>query len=223
MGDPTGAADRGALRHEFDRRLMFQFRGSVIDPGAGLLPYRELDDTLDVTDTGGMRANARTAKNGRHRLVGLLRLSVFGWLAGYKDLNDADRLCHDPAMRWMVGDRAITGSAASASQMGRFETKWLSRPENLVALTDLPGRWIDKVYPRRPPRIIVLDTDSSEGLTYDERKAARTTATSAALVITRCSCSISLAMWSDARRERAQCRWLARGARAGGRLLSGQL
>jgi hypothetical protein len=29
--------------------------------------------------------------------------------------------------------------AASASQMGRFETKWLSRPENLAALANLPG------------------------------------------------------------------------------------
>jgi hypothetical protein len=46
-----------------------------------------------------------------------------------------------PAMRWVVGDRAITGSAASASQMGRFETAWLTRPENLDALADLPGRW----------------------------------------------------------------------------------
>jgi hypothetical protein len=58
---------------------------------------------------------------------------VFGRLAGYEDVNDAERLCRDPAMRWVVGDRAITGSAASASQMGRFETKWLSRPENLPA------------------------------------------------------------------------------------------
>jgi hypothetical protein len=29
---------------------------------------------------------------------------------------------------------------------GRFETKWLSRPGNLAALADLPGRWIDKVH-----------------------------------------------------------------------------
>ena len=27
-------------------------------------------------------------------------------------MNDAERLCRDPAMRWVVGDRAITGSAA---------------------------------------------------------------------------------------------------------------
>lgn len=83
---------------------------------------------------------ARTGKNGRHRLVGAARQSVFGRLAGYEDVNDADRLSRDPAMRWVVGDRAITGSAASASQMGRFETKWLTRPENLTALADLPGQ-----------------------------------------------------------------------------------
>jgi Transposase DDE domain group 1 len=77
-------------------------------------------------------------------------------------VNDADRLCRDPAMRWVVGDPAITGSAASTSQMGRLEMEWLTRPENLIALADLPGRWIDKVHTRRPPRIIVLGMDSSE-------------------------------------------------------------
>jgi hypothetical protein len=39
-------------------------------------------------------------------LVGLLRQSVFGRLAGYEDVNDADRLCRDPAMRWVVGGQA---------------------------------------------------------------------------------------------------------------------
>jgi hypothetical protein len=142
--------DKGTLRLDFDRRLMLQFRGSVITSDAGLLPYRELDDALSLTDTGADTiADARTGKNGRDWLAGLLRQSVFGRLAGYEDVNDADRLSRDPAMRWVVGDRAITGCAASASQMGRFETKWLSRPENLAALADLLGQWIDKVHQRR--------------------------------------------------------------------------
>jgi hypothetical protein len=94
-------------------------------------------------------------------LAGLLRQSVFGRLAGYEDVNDAARLCRDPAMRWVVGDRAIAGSAASASQMGRFETRRLRRPENLAALADLSGQWIDEVHQRRPPRIVALDMDSS--------------------------------------------------------------
>ena len=61
-------------------------------------------------------ADARTGKNGRHRLAGLLRQSVFGRLAGYEDVNDAERLCCDPAMRWVVGDRAITGSAVRSAR-----------------------------------------------------------------------------------------------------------
>src|ERR1700759_498592 len=149
MADPTGEADKGALRLDFDRRLMLQFRGSAITSDAGLLAYRELDDTLGLTDTGAdALADARTGKNGRHRLAGLLRQSVFGRLAGYEDVNDAERLCHDSAMRWVVGDRAITVSAAPASQIGRFETKWLCRPEDLTVLASLPGQWIDKVHER---------------------------------------------------------------------------
>jgi hypothetical protein len=130
-----------ALRLHFDRRLLLQFRGSAITSDAGLLAYRELDDTLGLTDTGANTlADARTGKNGRHRLAGLLCQSVFGRLAGYEEVNDAERLCRDPAV---VGDRAITGAAASASQMGRFETKWLSRAENLAAFAALAGQWLN--------------------------------------------------------------------------------
>src|SRR3712207_1817806 len=173
MTDPTGEADRSALRLDFDRRLLLQFRGSTITSDAGLLAYRELDDALHLTDTAAdALADARTGKNGRHRWAGLLRQSVFGRLAGYEDVNDAERLCRDPAMRWVVGDRAISGSAASASQIGRFETKWLSRPKNLFALADLPGQWIDKVHRRRSRKTIVLDIDSSESPIYGEQEGS---------------------------------------------------
>jgi hypothetical protein len=139
----------------------------VITSDAGLLAYRELDDAFALTTSGGERlAEARTGRNRRHLLVGLLRQSVFGRLAGYEDVNDAERLCRDPAMRWVVGGGAPMGRAASASQMGRFETEWLTRPANLAALADLPGQWIDGVHQRRPPKVIVLDMDSSESPTY---------------------------------------------------------
>src|SRR5712692_268556 len=137
MADPTGETKAEALRLDFDRRLMLRFRGSVITSDGGLLAYRELDDLLALTTSGVERlAEARTGKNRRHLLVGLLRQSVFGRLAGYEDVNDAERLCRDPAMRWVVGGGAPTGQAASASQMGRFETEW--NPSGVA--TDEPRR-----------------------------------------------------------------------------------
>src|SRR5690349_24851039 len=137
MADPTGEADGSALRLDFDRRLMLQFRGSTITSDAGLLACRELDDALHLTDIAADKlADVRTGKNGRHRLAGLLRQSVFGRLAGYGDVNDAERLCRVPAMRGGVGDRASTGFATSARQMGRVEGKWRGGAVKLCAVSE---------------------------------------------------------------------------------------
>ena len=129
---------------------MLQFRGSLVTSDAGLLAYRELDDALGLTEMAGdVLADARSGKSGRHALAGLFRQSVFGRLAGYEDVNDAERLRHDPAMRWIVGGKAAQRSAASPSQMGRFETQWLAAPKNFAALADLSGQWIDLVHGRK--------------------------------------------------------------------------
>jgi hypothetical protein len=118
---PAGEADDGSLRVDFDRRLRLEFRGSRITSDAGLLAYRELDDALGLTDVAGAAlSECRRGRNTRHLLTGLLRQSVFGRLAGYEDVNDADRLAHDPAMRAVVdrrvrlplGDELLGGHAS---------------------------------------------------------------------------------------------------------------
>ena len=171
MAHPAGDTGSDAARLNFDRRLKLEFQGSSVTSDAGLLAYRELDDALGLMAIAGQTlADGRTGRNGRHDLIGMLRQSVFGRLAGYEDVNDADRLGRDPAMRWIVGGRAATKLAASTSQMGRFETEWLANDENLVALTDLGGRWIDRVHSRRPLNGIVLDMDSSVSETYGDQE-----------------------------------------------------
>ena len=110
--------------------------------------------------------NAAQGKNTRHLLSGLLRQSVFGRLAGYEDVNDAERLAHDPAMRAVVDRSGLDGQAASSSHMGRFESGWLTSEANLAALADLSGVWIERVHARRPQTTVVLDMDSSVSETY---------------------------------------------------------
>ena len=171
MRNPEGESDRSPLRPCFDRRLKLEFHGSRVTSDAGLLAYRELDDALGLTVLASdVLADNRTGKNGWHGVVGLLRQSVFGRLAGYEDVNDADRLGRDPAMRWVVGGKAVERGGASTSQMGRFETELLTIDDNLAALTALPGVWIDRVHARNRLKIIVLDMDSSVSPTHGEQE-----------------------------------------------------
>ena len=171
MAHPTGEAKRGPLRVGFDRRLKLEFHGSQISTDAGLLPYRELDEVLGLSALAGEALlEVRQGKNTRHLLTGLLRQSVFGRLAGYEDVNDAERLSRDPVMRAIVDRKGLEGSAASSSQMGRFETAWLASDDNLAALIDLSGAWIDRA--RSGSKTIILDIDSSVSPTHGEQEGS---------------------------------------------------
>src|SRR5215207_6643235 len=135
MDGVAGEAEGAALWLIFDPRLKLEFHGSKVTSDAGLLPFRDIDDALGLTGLAGeVLADTRTGQNSRHTLIAQLRQSVVGRLAGYEDVNDADRLAHDPALRWIVGGRAVTQTAASTSQMGRFETEELTQEANLSAL-----------------------------------------------------------------------------------------
>jgi hypothetical protein len=91
----------------------------------------------------------------------LLRQAVYGRLAGYEGVNDAERLARDPVRRAIVDLEGLDRPAASSSKMGRFETVWLATEANLAALTNLSGTWIGRVHARQPPDGVNLDIDRS--------------------------------------------------------------
>src|SRR3546814_13671449 len=95
-------------RVDFERRVRLEFRGAQISSDVGLLVMRELDDVLGLSNLASeaMR-DSRTGKKTLHRLDGLFRHSVFGRLAGYEDVNDADCLALAHVIRQVLVGRAV--------------------------------------------------------------------------------------------------------------------
>ena len=169
MGESTNAC--ATLR--FDRRVRLEFHGATITSDAGLLACRELDDALGLTETASeCLQESRGGRNVQHRLVGLLRQSVYSRLAGYEDTNDAERLADDPTMRLVVGDRGIDRPAASASAMSRFETGVLTQDGDMEGLGRLNAKWVDGALSRTAHRRVILAKDSSESPVHGEQEGA---------------------------------------------------
>jgi hypothetical protein len=80
--------------------LKVSFQGSRVTSDDGPILIRELDERLGFGDLIDQHlADPRHGKNTQFPLADLLRQSVYSRLAGYEDVNDAERLSQDPTSR----------------------------------------------------------------------------------------------------------------------------
>ena len=166
-----GESSDTPLKLQFDRRVRLDFRGATITSDAGLLACRELDAALGLTETANDYIHeSRTGRNVQHRLLPLLRQSVYSRLAGYEDTNDAERLAQDPAMRVIVGWQGTDKQAASTNTMSRFETEVLTEEENLDGLARLNVEWVDRAMAQTSDQRVILDMDSSESPVHGQQE-----------------------------------------------------
>ena len=166
-----GESSDTPLKLQFDRRVRLDFRGATITSDAGLLACRELDAALGLTETANDYIHeSRTGRNVQHRLLPLLRQSVYSRLAGYEDTNDAERLAQDPAMRVIVGWQGTDKQAASTNTMSRFETEVLTEEENLDGLARLNVDWVDRAMALTSHQRVILDMDSSESPVHGQQE-----------------------------------------------------
>jgi hypothetical protein len=156
------------LNIHFNSKIRLEFHGARLTSDGGLLAYRELDEALGLFDSVPTAiSDSRNGRNIQHDMTNLLRQSVYSRLAGYEDVNDAQRLSVDPVMRAVTGKNK---NAASANTVGRFETEVLTCRENLDGLSEINGRWIEKALGKTPHRRIILDMDSSESPVHGEQE-----------------------------------------------------
>jgi len=157
----------------FNQAIKFKFCGSTISSNAGLFLYRELDEQLKLTEgVAAKLIDIRSGSNKQYKLLDLLRQSIYLRLAGYEDVNDSDMLRTDPVLRHILGGKVCDNVAASSSEIGRFETQYLTKPDNLNVLKNINRSWIDKAHQNRKLKDIILDIDSSESEVYGNQEGA---------------------------------------------------
>ena len=166
-----GDGEKASLRLQFNPKVRLAFHGATITTDAGLLAFREFDDALGLTEIAeDYLQESRTGRNILHHLVPLLRQSIYSRLAGYDDTNDAVRLSQDPAMRVIVGWQGSERKGASTSEMGRFETEFLTQEDNRQALARMNTRWVERAMAHTLHQRVILDMDSSESPVHGQQE-----------------------------------------------------
>jgi hypothetical protein len=132
---------------------------------------RELDERLGLGELIEQHLrDPRRGKNTQFPLADLFRQSVYSRLAGYEDVNDAERLSQDPTFRLIGSEKIWERGAALSSRLESFETEMLAEEGNFAALARINRELIGRVEAIDSPERVVLDMDSTEIPVYGEQE-----------------------------------------------------
>ena len=155
----------------FNTSLKVDFQGSRLTSDGGLILVRELDEQLRFGDLVAEHlSDARRGKNTQLPLVDLFRQSIYSRVAGYEDVNDAERLSQDPAFRLIGSEKVWDRGVALTSRLQTFETEMLAEEENFAGLARINRALIGKVEALDSAQRVVLDMDSTEIPVYGEQE-----------------------------------------------------
>ena len=166
-----GEKHNQAFQLSFNASLKVDFQGSRVTSDGGLIVARELDERLGL---GALIAqhvtDSRRGKNTQFPLANLFRQSIYGRLAGYEDVNDAERLSQDPTFRLIGSEKIWERGAALTSRLQSFETEILAEEENFAGLARMNRELIARVEAIDSPPRVVLDMDSTEIPVYGQQE-----------------------------------------------------
>ena len=115
----------------FNGFLKVDFQGSRVTSDGGLILVRELDEHLGLNQLIEQHlTDLRRGKNTQLPLADLLRQSVYSRLAGYEDVNDAERLSQDASF-WLIGPKKTWDRGAVPR---------ITQKRAQVSRSHLPGR-----------------------------------------------------------------------------------
>src|SRR5512136_2263037 len=146
----------------FNASLKVDFQGSRVTSDGGLILVRELDERPGFGELITQHlSDSRKGKNTQLPLADLLRQSVYSRLAGYEDVNDAERLAQDPTFRLIGSEKIWERGAAMTSRLQFFETEMLAEAQNFAGLARINRELIAQAEAVDSPKRVVLDMDST--------------------------------------------------------------
>jgi GH35 family endo-1,4-beta-xylanase len=155
----------------FNASLKIDFQGSRVTSDGGLILVRELDERMGFGDLITQHlTDSRKGKNTRLPLADLFRQSVYSRIAGYEDVNDAERLAQDPTFRLIGSVKTWDRGAALTSRLQTFETEMLAEDENFGSLARINRELVGKAEAIDAQRRMVLDMDSTEIPVYGKQE-----------------------------------------------------
>jgi Transposase DDE domain group 1 len=164
------------------RQVVASFDGGAVTSDAGGLLLREVEAKFHfVAQFARCFTDHRDPDKTEHSLLELLKQRVFGLCLGYEDLNDHDRLRHDPLLAVLVGKPDPQGqrrarardrgkALAGKSTLNRLELTPVrataaSRYKKVVAHLDAMQAFFVEAFLQQqvvPPDRIVLDLDATD-------------------------------------------------------------
>ena len=154
----------------FNPSLRVEFQGSRVTSDGGLVLVRELDERLGLSELIGQHLTDSRGKNTQLPLADLLRQSIYSRMAGYEDVNDAERLSHDSTFRLIGSEKIWERGVALTSRLQSFETELLTQEGNLAGLAAISRELIAKVESIDSAQRVVLDLDSTEIPVYGQQE-----------------------------------------------------
>ena len=147
-----------------DKPIVVEPAEAHLSTDAGLLPIRQLDDALGLTEQfAAALIDSRTGNALTHSYLEMTRSRVYGILAGYEDQNDHDALRSDAVFKLIAGRSPEDSDLASQPTLSRFENA--IGPKSLFRLQDV---LIDQFIASfdEPPTRLTFDIDTFDDPTH---------------------------------------------------------
>jgi hypothetical protein len=148
--------------------IQIEMSDAPLTSDAGLLPLRQFDERIGLTKQFAEALDdPRDPELIQHSFLDMVRMRMFGILAGYEDQNDHDTLRTDPVFK-LITERSPSGpDLASQPTLSRFENQ--ISPRSLLRLREV---MVDQFIASfsKPPLTVTIDLDAVDDPTHGSQQ-----------------------------------------------------